>query len=264
MGNYINVTATKDKEEQIFALSKNPAAIYVRPDLSKFVMIGNNGSMSNKPYYSIYDISTKTQIEDRLYVDTSLFTKGAYSFGYFDEDNKTLVTCISIYAKKIFYINTDTGKYTEKEVNPSGEMGNDKIEELIQRSSKSKVSTMNGYSFHYIMAKKAYESRVDIFLNDNKPVKSEPNAVKRIIHQGANTCKAWFMIKHQLSEKERWRLEMLIYGWIRSVMDHEIISTFPMDLVDVMVNYNEAGGLYLISHSNKFLKINMIDQLDQL
>ena len=102
-----------DIASKTFTSSKEPTSIHVSPDLTKFIMIGD--AKENKPFYSIYNIITGKQIQHKINPEAPKPRWGHYSFGCFDKDDiNKFIFCIGVWSRKIFYINMETGKYTEK------------------------------------------------------------------------------------------------------------------------------------------------------
>ena len=143
MGNtsIVDIEQTKNDNssfKEIHLILSRSCSTYIRPDLTKLVMIGNAGSrIIHKPFYSIYDLETGLQIEKKVGVDGPVPIKGAYCFGYFDKGNKTLIFCIGVWAKHIYYIDTDTGEYTEELVNPERAISNKDIRLVTERICQS-------------------------------------------------------------------------------------------------------------------------------
>eukprot|EP01084_Bolivina_argentea_P266110 451248_1 len=213
MGNQIDISHVildeSNRNEQTFTFSNNPSGIYIRPDLSKLVIIGNSASMSNKPFYSIYDIQTNKQSQTKVNPDQSIPLKGAYCFGYFDENDTTLQFCIGVWSKKIFYVNTNTGLYNEKLVNPEGVSGNTEIENILKANSIRYKNKLNGYSFNINNDEKENEYYINILAPSNKNVSK--------INHTSIIRRAYFMYKLSNNLSYTVKEILLICGYIRTI-----------------------------------------------
>lgn len=225
-----------------------PKGVYVRRDLKKIVFVGNGGSLQHKPFFSIYDIETDTQIEKGVYVQYGAPSIGEYCFGNFDKkDDRIFMFGIGICARKIFYVNTDTGDYEEKVVNPTGEAFNEELCEILPMIKCVRDRKSYGYVCRILVAAKDnaedHMQHVVVFCNDFAIAKF---GFKHKVHQ------AYFVTK-QMSDSERL---MLIIGFVRKEWNDAGI--FPQELFNHIRDYAKLPRLFLIAQASTELRINQI------
>ena len=221
---------------------------FIRPDLRKLIMVGNAGGSNHKPFYLIYDIRTGLQIEKRIEVDHPEPLKGRYCYGYFDKtDYGIFIFCIGPSAKKIFYIDTITGEYTKKLVNPDGEFENPYINEVMY---------MDYLNFNEKELGKDYS--VETFSDERRRIYDVDVSYHRLIFyrfQMPGPITSYFM---------RQRLHCtyltLIYGLFRCTEDVNDNRIFPQDIAKCINNYidGDTRDLYFITESTTDLRISKI------
>ena len=243
-------------KEIYLTLSRPVAAnpFFVRPDLTKLVIVRDAGMTNHKPVYLIYDIKTGIQIEKRVEVDHPGPLKGRYCYGYFDKTNyEIFIFCIGLWAKKIFYVNTITGQYTEQLVNPEGEYENPYINEVMYMdylSFNEKVN-VNGYS-----VRMSADARRNIY---NVHVSLQRWQVYVCTMKYPIASKSYFMRK-----RVQGTYLTLIYGYFRSGEDMNDDRILPQDLakcINDYINYidSDTEDMCLITESTAELKIVKLD-----
>ena len=236
-----------EKQTQTFKFSESPYAIYVRPDLSKLVLIGSNGDkvITSTPFYSIYDVATNTQIELQFDIGGFYSPHSDYCFGYFHDDQKTFIFCIGMSARKVFSVDTDTGQYTQRVVNHAGIVGNESIDNIIDMHR-------NSYLQHNIDQYRLYMLRNDgtrtYFAGASTPYGYN---YKGAYHTSA--IDNAYLMEYMLPDSQN---ILLICGFIRSIRD----DIFPQELIRIICHY-KVRNVCVIAHSNRIKTLKITELL---